>query len=92
MRDVYKSVFRGISDAEKHTKAVYIAVIAVFLNEEDAASRINLRAAVGLESDGGPGSLGAQRREATRSFFGNLGESEPDLHYMEYSEVGLEEE
>ena len=90
LRAAYKEVFPGISEAAKDTKGAYIQVIAAFLREDDAASRINLQAAVGIENDAN--SMAARRKEATHSFFANSGASEINRHYLEYSDVVLEED
>ena len=89
LRDAYKAVFPGISDADNHTKTAYIKVIAAYLKENDAASRINLQAAVGI--DGAVGTEAAQQKAAIHSFFRNSGAEEFDQHYLKYSDVVLDE-
>ena len=67
-----------------------MAVIKAFLKQDDAASRINLQAAVGLERND-VGSESAQRRIARLQFFSSSGASEVDNHYLKYSMVPTEE-
>jgi len=66
LKDVYKAVFPGISEASSHTKKAYMAVIAEYLKKDDGASRINIQAAVGI--DAATSSVSAQRKRATRLF------------------------
>ena len=84
-------VFPGVSQAAKDTKTAYMHSIAAFLREENAASRINLQAAVGIEAAISGGTAAAQRRSATHRFFTNSGDSEYDQHYLDYSDVVSDE-
>jgi hypothetical protein len=63
-----------------------MAVNKKFLKQDNAASLINLQAAIGLERNG-VGSASAQRKKARLQFFGNLGAIEINRHYMDYSSV-----
>lgn len=84
-------MFPQISEAAKDTKTAYMEVIKEFLKQDGVADRINLQAAVGLENDAG-GSAAAERREVTRSFFANSGETEVNRHYLEYCDFVIDEE
>ena len=86
MKRVYKDVFPGIGTAEKDTKTAIMGVIKNFLKKKDAATKINLQAAIGLERKG-VASESAQKKQARLQFFSNSGEMEINPHYLKYSNV-----
>jgi uncharacterized protein (UPF0216 family) len=84
LRNVYKNVFPGITEAEKSTKKAHMEVIAAYLKED--ATRIDIQAAIGLESTQAE-TAAAERRTATRNIFSNSGFTEINQHYLEYAGI-----
>ena len=91
LASVYKRIFPGIETAEKNTKKAHMAVIKTFLKQEDAASRIDLQAAVGLERKDAA-SESAQKKAARVQFFTNSGGSVVNQHYLEYTRYVVQAE
>jgi hypothetical protein len=68
---------------EKDTKTAHMAVIKKYLKQDNAASQINLQAAIGIDRNES-GSDASRRKMARMQFFHNSGASEVEQHYLDF--------